>query len=178
MIAGFVGAGVYALWRGSTPLLRVLGAVVLFTTLAYLFTPLTAAGEEGQPIAFEWNVRYVAPAAAVGLAMLPVLVAADGDRRRRDAVLAFLSVLAAATVGSLVQWQQGHVKGAIAAGDRRPRGVRRSSPGFASAGCSGPAPRGPRSPASRRSSRSAPCSPATSSSATTSSAATTTSARS
>ena len=116
VIAGFVGAGVYALWRGATPLLRVLGAVVLFTTLAYLFTPLTAAGEEGQPIAFEWNVRYVAPAAAVGLALLPVLVAADGDSRRRNGVLAFLSVLAAATVGSLVQWQQGHVKGAIAAG--------------------------------------------------------------
>ena len=116
VIAAFVGAGAYALWRGVTPLLRVLGAAVLLTTLAYLFTPLTAAGEEGQPIAFEWNVRYVAPAAAVGLALLPVLVAAGGDSRRRDGVLAFLAVLAAATIGSLVQWQQGHVKGAIAAG--------------------------------------------------------------
>jgi hypothetical protein len=111
VIAGFAGAGVYALWRGATPLLRVLGGVVLFTTLAYLFTPLTAAGEEGRPIAFEWNVRYIAPAAAIGLAILPVLA-----RRRPQAVLVALSVLAAATIGSLVQWDQGHAKGAILAG--------------------------------------------------------------
>ena len=110
VIAAFVGAGVYALWRGGA-LIRVLGAVVLFTTVAYLFTPLTAAGEEGEPIAFEWNVRYIAPAAAIGLALLPVLVA-----KQRRAVLVGLCVLAAATVGSLVQWEQGHVKGAVAAG--------------------------------------------------------------
>ena len=63
----------YAVWRGSEPLVRMLGAVVLFTAVAYVFTPLTAAGEEGMPIAFEWNVRYIAPAAAVGLALLPCL---------------------------------------------------------------------------------------------------------
>ncbi len=116
VIAGFVGAGVLALWRGATPLMRVLGAVVLVTALAYLFTPLTAAGEEGAPISFEWNVRYIAPAVAIGLALLPVLLAAGGSVERRNAMLAALTVLAAVTVGSLVQWQQGHVKGALAAG--------------------------------------------------------------
>ena len=30
----------------------MLGAVVLVTAVAYVFTPLTAAGEEGEPIAF------------------------------------------------------------------------------------------------------------------------------
>ena len=52
---------------------------VLFTALAYLFTPLTAAGEEGQPIAFVWNVRYIAPAVAIALAI------ASRACRRRDA---------------------------------------------------------------------------------------------
>ena len=61
----------------------MLGAVVLFTALAYVFTPLTAAGEEGQPIAFEWNVRYLAPAAAVGLALLPCLPLCAAQRARR-----------------------------------------------------------------------------------------------
>jgi hypothetical protein len=111
VIAGFVGAGVYALWRGASPLIRVLGGVVLFTTIAYVFTPLTAAGEEGRPIAFEWNVRYIAPAAAIGLALLPVLL-----RRWSREVLVGLSVLAFATIVSLVQWDQGHAKGAIVAG--------------------------------------------------------------
>ena len=114
VLAGFIGAGIYALWRGTTPLIRVLGAVVFITTIAYLFTPLTAAGEEGAPIAFEWNVRYIAPAAAIGLALLPVLLPATP--RWRTATLAGLSVLAFATIVSLVQWDQGHAKGAVVAG--------------------------------------------------------------
>jgi hypothetical protein len=115
-LAAFLGAGLYALLRASEPLLRVLGAVVLFTALAYVFTPLTAAGEDGMPIAFVWNVRYIAPAAAVGLALLPCLAPLRSTERMRNITLAGLSVLALATIGSLVQWQQGHVKGAIAAG--------------------------------------------------------------
>jgi hypothetical protein len=115
-IAAFVGAGAYALWRGSEPLVRVLGAVVLLTALAYLFTPLTAAGEQGEPIAFEWNVRYVAPAAGLGLALLPCLPIARASERARRITLAGLVLLALVTIASLVQWQQGHVKGAVATG--------------------------------------------------------------
>ena len=116
VIAAFLGAGAYALWRGADPLQRVLGAVVLFTAVAYVFTPLTAAGEEGRPIAFAWNVRYLAPAAAIGLALLPCLPVARGSERARTVALGVLSVLFVATAISLVQWQQGHAKGAIAAG--------------------------------------------------------------
>ena len=115
-IVAFVGAGAYALWRGSEPLVRMLGAVVLLTALAYLFTPLTAAGEQGEPIAFEWNVRYVAPAAALGLALLPCLPIARASERSRRITLIGLVVLALVTIASLVQWQQGHAKGAVATG--------------------------------------------------------------
>jgi hypothetical protein len=116
VIAGFIGAGAWALWRGGEPVVRVLGAVILFTALAYVFTPLTAAGEPGRPIAFEWNVRYIAPAAAIGLALLPALPALRSSSRARLITLGSLSVLATVTIASLVQWQQGHVKGAVAAG--------------------------------------------------------------
>ena len=105
----------FAVWRGREPILRLLGAMALFTAIAYVFTPLTAAGEEGQPIAFVWNVRYIAPAAAVALALIPCLPAARATVARRLAVTAALSVMLAVTVGSLVQWQQGHAKGALAA---------------------------------------------------------------
>ncbi len=88
---------------------------MIVTAIAYLFTPLTAAGEEGQPISFVWNVRYLAPAVAVGLAILPCLPALRATPRRRAAVLGVLTVLLAFTVGSLVQWEQGHTKGAVAA---------------------------------------------------------------
>ena len=91
-LLALVGGGIYALWRGGEPVLRMLGAVALATAVAYVFTPLTAGGEEGEPIAFVWNVRYIAPAAAVGLAILPclpalrALAAADraDDRRPVD----------------------------------------------------------------------------------------------
>jgi hypothetical protein len=51
------------------PVLRALGAVALLGLLAYLFTPLGAAGEEGMPVAFEINVRFAIPALMLGLAL-------------------------------------------------------------------------------------------------------------
>jgi hypothetical protein len=107
--------GALAIWRGREPILRVLGGFVLVTAVAYLFTPLTAAGEQGQPIAFTWNLRYLAPAVAVGLAILPCLPVLRATSARRAAVLGALAVVLALTLGSLVQWKQGHVKGAIGA---------------------------------------------------------------
>ena len=115
-LIGMLATAIYAIWRGGEPILRLLGAFVVVTTVAYVFTPLTAAGEQGEPISFVWNVRYLAPAVAVGLAILPCLPAARATARRRVAVLAALTIVLAFTVGSLVQWKQGHTKGAIAAG--------------------------------------------------------------
>lgn len=115
-LIGMLATAVFAIWRGREPILRVLGAFVIVTTVAYFFTPLTAAGEQGEPISFVWNVRYLAPAVAVGLAILPCLPAARATARRQVVVLAALVVVLAFTVGSLVQWDQGHTKGAVAAG--------------------------------------------------------------
>jgi hypothetical protein len=114
-LVGMVVVGAFAIWRGREPVLRLLGAFVLVTAVAYVFTPLTAAGDPGMPIAFTWNVRYLAPAVAVGLAILPCLPALRATFARRAIVLGAMAVVLAFTVGSLVQWHQGHVKGAIAA---------------------------------------------------------------
>jgi len=114
-LAAMAAAAVFAIWRGREPILRTLGALVIVTAVAYVFTPLTAAGEQGQPISFEWNVRYLAPAVAVALAIAPCLPALRATPGRRAAVLGGLAVVLAFTVGSLVQWQQGHTKGAVGA---------------------------------------------------------------
>ena len=84
-LAAMIAVAVLALWRGREPILRALGALVAVTAIAYVFTPLTAAGEEGQPISFVWNVRYLAPAVAVGLAILPCLPLLRATPRRRAA---------------------------------------------------------------------------------------------
>src|SRR5439155_17750663 len=102
-LVGMVAVGAFAIWRGREPILRVLGVFVIVTAVAYVFTPLTAAGEQGHPISFEWNVRYLAPAVAVGLAIVPCLAALRATPRRRAAVLSALTVVLAFTVGSLVE---------------------------------------------------------------------------
>ncbi|HYH62445.1 MAG TPA: hypothetical protein VD766_11320 [Solirubrobacterales bacterium] len=117
VLAGVIMAGFYALRRGTDPLLRVLGAVAFLTAFAYLFTPLTAGGEEGEPIAFEWNIRYLAPAIAIGLAILPLFPALRSTPRRRSVTLFALGALALVTTLAVIQWTTGsNTKGAIALG--------------------------------------------------------------
>ena len=117
VLIGVVGGGIYAVWKGREPILRALGAVALLTAFAYLFTPLTAGGEEGEPIAFEWNIRYLAPAAAIGLAILPLLPVLRSTSRGRSFALFGLGALALITTLTIVQWKVGgHAKGAVATG--------------------------------------------------------------
>ncbi len=72
VLAAVIGGIVLAIWRGRTTLLRTLGVVALLSGIAYLFTPLTAAGPEGAPSAFEVNLRYASPALALGALLLAV----------------------------------------------------------------------------------------------------------
>jgi hypothetical protein len=71
LFLGLSAAGaVLAIARPRTPTVRMLGAVTVVLAIAYLFTPLTAAGPEGEPRAFAINLRYLVPAMALGLALL------------------------------------------------------------------------------------------------------------
>ncbi len=71
VIAGAVAGAAWALLRGRDRVLRWMGAVALFGMLAYLFTPLSAAGAEGAPVGFGINIRYAIPALLLGLTLLP-----------------------------------------------------------------------------------------------------------
>jgi hypothetical protein len=72
VVGGAIAGGLIALVWSRERLVRWLGFVVLFGLLAYLFTPLSAAGPEGMPEAFRINLRFAIPALLAGLALLPV----------------------------------------------------------------------------------------------------------
>jgi hypothetical protein len=63
---------ILAVWRPRSAAVRLCGAVAIAGGVAYLFTPLTAAGPEGDPQAFGINLRYLVPAFALGLALVPL----------------------------------------------------------------------------------------------------------
>ncbi len=82
VVGGAVVAALWALVAGRDRVVRAAGAVALFGMLAYLFTPLSAAGAEGEPVGFAINVRFVVPALLVALALVPLPRALDPPRRQ------------------------------------------------------------------------------------------------
>lgn len=72
ILGGAAAGAVLAVWRPRSRAVRLAGAVTIVAAIAYLFTPLTAAGPEGHPLAFGINLRYLTPALALGLALLPL----------------------------------------------------------------------------------------------------------
>ncbi len=80
LLGGVVGGALALAW-GRPRVLRWMGAVALFGMLAYLFTPLSAAGAEGVPTGFAINIRYVIPALLTGFVLLPLAL----DRLRTHA---------------------------------------------------------------------------------------------
>ena len=79
---GAAAGAVLAIVRPRTPVIRLLGAVTLVGGIVYLFTPLTAAGPQDQPLAFGINLRYLVPAMALGLALLPLEARLTPERAR------------------------------------------------------------------------------------------------
>jgi hypothetical protein len=92
VIGGAVLAALLALLKGRDRVVRAIGAVVLFGFVAYLFTPLSAAGADGAPEAFGINLRYVYGAVLGGLALAPLPRFFD-DRRRQWGLLGALLVV-------------------------------------------------------------------------------------
>ena len=87
-----VGA-LLAIFRPRTPAVRLLGVVAAAGAVAYLFTPLTAAGPEGQPLAFGINLRYLIPALALALALLTLEPRLTPERLRLPMLAAGVIVL-------------------------------------------------------------------------------------
>lgn len=82
VVFGAALAALLAVLRGRDRIVRWVGAVALFGLVAYLFTPLSAAGAEGEPVGFGINIRYVIPALLAGIVLLPLDRWLDGEKRQ------------------------------------------------------------------------------------------------
>jgi hypothetical protein len=82
---------ILALWRGGR-LERMLALVALVTAVAYVLTPLSASGPEGAPLGFRLNLRYLAPALAIGLVLLAA-PAARWPKREQASAAGILGLL-------------------------------------------------------------------------------------
>jgi hypothetical protein len=82
VVFGAALAALVAVLRGRDRIVRWVGAVALFGLVAYLFTPLSAAGAEGEPVGFGINIRYVIPALLAGIVLLPLDRWLDGEKRQ------------------------------------------------------------------------------------------------
>ncbi len=92
VVFGAAAAALLALFHGRDRIVRWIGAVALFGLVAYLFTPLSAAGAEGEPVGFGINIRYVIPALLAGIVLVPLDRRLDG-RRTQWGVMAALALL-------------------------------------------------------------------------------------
>jgi hypothetical protein len=99
VVAGALAGAVLALLWGGDRTLRWLGGIVLFGALAYLATPLSAAGPEGAPFEFWINVRYAIPPLLLGLVLL-ALAPRLGDVPLQWLALAALVVVLWVTNGA------------------------------------------------------------------------------
>ncbi|HEX3608279.1 MAG TPA: hypothetical protein VHU14_01225 [Solirubrobacterales bacterium] len=72
VLLGAIAGGLLALFYVRDSVTRWMGAVALLGLVAYLFTPLSAAGAEGAPVGFGINIRYAIPPLLLGLTLLPL----------------------------------------------------------------------------------------------------------
>ncbi len=100
----------------SQAMVRMLGFAALFSLAAYLITPETAAGPNGDPLGFAFNLRYLAPALALALAVAPLAPALSSAPATRTRVVVVLAVLLAGTVAQPALWPNSHAAGAVAIG--------------------------------------------------------------
>jgi hypothetical protein len=93
VIVAAIAGGLLALFRGRDSIVRWAGAVALLGLVAYVFTPLSAAGAEGEPVGFGINIRYAIPPLLLGLTLLPLVPRRLQGWREWTLIGALLAVL-------------------------------------------------------------------------------------
>src|SRR6185312_2143080 len=87
ILVAALAACLLAIFAGRDKLIRWLGGAALFALVAYLFTPLGAAGAEGEPVGFAINIRYVIPALLAALVLVPLPRFLDPPKRQWGLVI-------------------------------------------------------------------------------------------
>jgi hypothetical protein len=108
-----VAAAVFIAVRSRNKILRVIAAAALLTAVVYLFTPLTAAGQDGSPTGFFTNTRYLVPGLVLVMALLPIARPLRAPDKRARQTLFFLTAVYAITVLTTPRWYPGYIVGTI-----------------------------------------------------------------
>ncbi|HEX2097036.1 MAG TPA: hypothetical protein VHF50_06680 [Solirubrobacterales bacterium] len=108
-----VAATVFIVFRSRNLILRVLAGAALLTAAVYLFTPLTAAGQEGSPTGFFTNTRYLMPGLVLALTLLPIARPLRAPESRAWQTLLFLLGVYALTVLTTPRWSVDYLAGAV-----------------------------------------------------------------
>jgi hypothetical protein len=115
ILAAGLGGALLCLGRASEPPLRAGAVVVLALTGAWLVAPASASGPEGEPLGFLSGLRYLVPALALGLALLP-LAPSLRWQGARWALLAAFALALPFTAASGEPWYSGYLAAAVLAG--------------------------------------------------------------
>jgi hypothetical protein len=108
-----VAAALYIAWRSRNIILRVIAVAALATAFVYVFTPLTAAGQEGSPTGFFTNTRYLVPGLVLAMVLLPIARPLRAPDRRAWQTLLFLTAVYAITVLTTPRWYPGFIVGTV-----------------------------------------------------------------
>jgi hypothetical protein len=108
-----VAAAVYIAFRSRNLILRVIAVGALATAVVYVFTPLTAAGQEGSPTGFFTNTRYLTPGLVLALILLPIARPLRAPDSRAWQTLLFLTAVYAITVLMTPRWYPGFIVGTV-----------------------------------------------------------------
>jgi hypothetical protein len=108
-----VAAALFIAVRSRNKILRVLAVGALATAVVYVFTPLTAAGQEGSPTGFFTNTRYLVPGLVLAMALLPIARPLRAPDKRAWQTLLFLVGVYAITVLTTPRWYPGFIVGTI-----------------------------------------------------------------
>jgi len=106
-------AAVWLVIKSRNKIVRVISAAALITAFVYVFTPLTAAGQEFQPRGFFTNTRYLLPGLLLAAVVLPLIRQLREPEGRAKKVLIFLTAVYAITVLTSPRWYPGFLPGAI-----------------------------------------------------------------
>jgi hypothetical protein len=106
-----VATAVFIVVRSRNKILRVLAAAALATAVVYVFTPLTAAGQDGSPTGFFTNTRYLAPGLVLAMTLLPLARPLRAPDERAWQTLIFLTVVYWITVLTTPRWYPPYIVG-------------------------------------------------------------------
>jgi hypothetical protein len=116
LLAAAVLGPLLCLLPGSGRMLRMLAVVALAGLVAYVLTPNSAMGPEGNPVGFGFNLRFALPAFTLAFAIMPLAPLIHRRAAVRSALVVALAAVLVATVAKPVLWPHQQYRAAIGLG--------------------------------------------------------------